>query len=90
MKPRNAQEVYRLEKMRRGLPVQEYKIDGKRSKVHDAKPTSLVCPRCKSDLFCLGRIRGKKRQVRCMECLYFWWTSSKEAFGGFRYVEVRG
>jgi len=75
-----AQELYRQEKARRGLgpPV----TPGR---------TWLHCPRCKSETIVRGRIVSKsKRKVRCADCGHGWVTQSREAFGGWRRVEVRG
>lgn len=54
--------------------------------------TWLGCPKCRSEHVYVNRTkRGKKsRKAQCLECEYTWRTISKEAFGGFRNVEVRG
>lgn len=91
-RPLSSQEIYRLEKMRRGLSLQEYQGDGKRSRKHDSTETLLACPNCGSELISVRPTPTKTRKARCLEteCGYEWRTSSREAFGGFRNVEVRG
>jgi predicted RNA-binding Zn-ribbon protein involved in translation (DUF1610 family) len=84
------EEVYRLEKSRRGLPLQEYLKDGRRSRKHDSGATRLWCPKCASEIILVRPTRTKTRKARCADCGYEWNTSSREAFGGFRRVEVRG
>lgn len=93
--PRTPQEAYRLEKMKRDLPVQEYRNDGKRSRRHDPRPTRLACLACGSDAIVRGKLlcrtdENHRRRVRCAECGHSWVSWSKESVGGFRNVEVRG
>ena len=89
-RPRSPQEIYRLERMKRNLPLQEYRADGKRSQKHDSSGTWLWCPKCKCEVVLVKPSHTKKRKAHCTQCTYEWYTSSKEAFGGFRTIEVRG
>lgn len=86
-------ELYRWEKMRRGLPLQKYLPNGRPYKAR-GQATCLRCPGCYSRTIILGQFKQRgitpRRWARCCACQYSWITMSKEAFGGTRQVEVRG
>ena len=89
----NPIERYRLEKTKRGLPLQSYGRDGKQDL--RGRTTRLACPECRDpDHVVLGRIYRlgrptQRRKAWCSGCGYRWVTISREAFGT-RQVEVRG
>lgn len=92
--PFQPEEIYRLEKMKRGSQLQAYKADGTRDTRYERATRDLQCPKCQSlTIIWTGRVRKyenkKSRKVRCVDCQYVWRTVAKEALGGSRRVEVR-
>lgn len=90
--PFSPSERYRFEKMKRKLPLQRYRRDGKPYQRLGAV-THLACPSCGSEVVVLGKPTKWRRPARlatCADCMYVWRTCSREAFDGTYQIEVRG